>query len=398
MHPPKTRLQEKILLFFALSTLLMPLIAKASFVYEIPKEDNGRYYFRIQPGGTAHDYIYITNPGKEVTTLNLYGADAIQTAEGSFAAKTISEEQVNMGQWIKFAEPTVTIQPGEKKQVNFAVAIPVQATPGTYAGAIAIASAPSGSQQGGMGLQTVGRLIIKVLADIPGDKIFAYNWQSFSYLNGQGKKEHSFAMKFSNSGNTPVIINGEIRIFGSPEGDDASTQKEWEGQTQESPPENAQTDTDKDAKDTNIIPINNITIYKGDSITVPADWGKQPLYGSYKAVAKITFSEFDPITQEKKNPNTIIKEITFSVTPWNYIFIGIALLILAIATFVYKIVSFRALLKKYIPYKVASKDTLEKIATVRNAGWKKIAKINKIKAPYTIEEGQTILVPPLKKK
>ncbi len=397
MTADKARLPKKAILFFAVLALLTPLLAKASFVYEIPEENNSRYYFRIVPGGTSKNYIYVTNTGTAEEVMNIYGADAIQTAEGSFAAKTLDAEQVNMGKWIKFKETSITLQPKEKTKIEFEITVPKEATPGTYAGALALSSTPKQTgAQGGMGLQTVGRLIVKVLVDIPGDKIFGYNWKSLIYEAGEDKKDHSFKMNFSNTGNTPVVIEGEVRIFGGPDGQDEATRAEWENQTQELTVVPAF--MQKNEKDPNVIPINNITLYSGDDVNIPVTWEKQPVYGSYKAVAKITFSELDPITQEKKNPKTIIKEIDFSVTPWNYIFIALAVVLLVIGVSAYRLISFTALKKTYIPYKVAEKDTLEKIASARNANWKKIAKVNKIKAPYTITEGKTILVPPIKKQ
>jgi LysM repeat protein len=131
---------------------------------------------------------------------------------------------------------------------------------------------------------------------------------------------------------------------------------------------------------------------------MPVRWDKKPVYGTYKAVTKITFSELDAKTNKKTNPQTVIKEVEFTILPWTYIYIALAVLLLIILFFVYRYVAVSLLIKKSTPYKVMANDTIMKLAKAKGVNWKKIAKINKLHAPYTLEEGKTILLPPAKNK
>jgi LysM repeat protein len=44
-------------------------------------------------------------------------------------------------------------------------------------------------------------------------------------------------------------------------------------------------------------------------------------------------------------------------------------------------------------YTVVKGDTIKGIAEKNNLNWEELAKLNKIKAPYELKEGSTILIP-----
>lgn len=54
--------------------------------------------------------------------------------------------------------------------------------------------------------------------------------------------------------------------------------------------------------------------------------------------------------------------------------------------------------KEWTQYKIKQGDNLEKLSKKYDVSYKLLIKANKLKLPYTLTKGQTIKVPPLKKK
>jgi hypothetical protein len=178
-----------------LFAFLMPAIAMASFSYNLPEKNQTSYYYSSSPGSVIDDFITIKNLDSAPVTLSFYGADALQTVQGDFAAKTIQDEQVAMGKWIKFKDPTTELQGMESKQVPFQITLPANVTPGTYPGALAISSVVSKAPTQGMGMKVATRMIVKVLVDLPGTVKYDYSWDSYNYAPDRNNN-NTFSLSF----------------------------------------------------------------------------------------------------------------------------------------------------------------------------------------------------------
>jgi len=90
----------------------------------------------VAAGSTSTDQVTLANLTKNPINLELYAADAYNTADGSFAVQPNFEAKVHMGKWIHFAVSTITIPPLSGDIVPFTYTIPGNTPPGDYAGGI----------------------------------------------------------------------------------------------------------------------------------------------------------------------------------------------------------------------------------------------------------------------
>lgn len=99
--------------------------------------DPKRFIFEIKPGASATDSVILKNSAEVPLHFSLYGADATQTNQGSFALKTKDEPRAEVGKWISFDQGEITLQPGQVQQVGFTVSVPAGTPEGSYSGGLA---------------------------------------------------------------------------------------------------------------------------------------------------------------------------------------------------------------------------------------------------------------------
>ncbi|MGW1667161.1 WxL protein peptidoglycan domain-containing protein, partial [Streptomyces microflavus] len=125
---------------FASLTLVAPTPASAAGNGEwsvdpyVPDgtSQNARRYFFLEgaAGTTVPDVVTLHNTSQAPLTMKLFGADAYNTPrDGGFALRTVTDKQKDVGTWIQVApeNQTLTLQPGEKRQVPFNIVIPPNA-------------------------------------------------------------------------------------------------------------------------------------------------------------------------------------------------------------------------------------------------------------------------------
>ncbi len=95
------------------------------------------FIFELRPGEKSEDFLIIQNNADVNLSFELYAADSTKSQEGSFAVKTKQQASENIGQWIHFEKPHLTLEPGKAEMLKFLVDIPSSAAPGKYKGGIA---------------------------------------------------------------------------------------------------------------------------------------------------------------------------------------------------------------------------------------------------------------------
>lgn len=365
------------------------LLASTTKLYELHYTDN--------PGDTVKDYVIIKNTGKEPITLKMYSADGMLTRQGTFTVSSDKDKQRTVGLWTELAENKITVEGESEKKVSFTIKVPEKLTPGSYAGGIVVSTIEKDrSGQKGSGVSVISRSVLPVYVTIPGKIVHKFDWQDFSHeVNSVGN--HNFDMKFKNIGNTVIIFQTTVEIYGQPDGIDenevirSQKQKETANYTKE----DQKRLTDQVLANT--MSTYEISLFQDQDISIPLTWKKQPLFGEYTAKATTTFWELNLTSGIKSNPKAITKEIKFSVTPlWLILLTASVFLLLILA------VLGRFLLRHFQKqhaekYIVQENDTLTNIAEKQKVNWKKIAKLNKLHPPYELKKDQTILVPKSKK-
>lgn len=362
------KLLHRIAPLFIIGLLVVPnIIFAQTSIYYRDEERNNKLIFTLNPGESFAGEVTIENRSDNNLEVLVYATDGTKTNSGTFTAKSNTENQSNIGEWMKTPEEIIPLEAREKKQIPFEISIPSSITPGGYAGGISIEklNEDTGARSAGAGAVTSTRVLLPVFIEIPGEKIREYNWGQFFHTF---KKNDTFNFQFSNTGNTVLKVNGDILIK------DRLSSQEY------------------------TVPLNDITLLQGDEIKSTASWKNPPFWGFFEATANIELYELDVQTSDFSSFDKQSRTITFSILPWQVQFGIPAIIVLIILFFVERKVRFTRLKKKSSEYTVKQGESLNSIAENYHVGWKTIARLNNIKPPYNVEAGQKILLPLQKKK
>jgi uncharacterized membrane protein len=363
------RLFATILLTFLLTGFQPAALANISIASSSPTER--QINFVLKEGESKTGAVIVDNLDSKDATVSLYGADGTLSNQGTFAITTKSASQKTIGKWVQFETPTVTLKGNEQRQIPFTITIPANATPGTYGGGIAAETTNgNGSVQTGNAVSVSSRVVVKLYVSIPGEKKTSFEWSNFSYNPGSDSKKPFFNLSYANTGNTIINAEQKIDIQGFP------------GFSQ-------------------TVTLPTASLPQGSSIDIPVRWDNPPLFGYLKATATTTFSEYNIINNKNINGQTLSKSMDIVIVhPLILVAAGIIVILIILLT---AILAIRycgrcRLLKKCASYTVQEKETLAEIAEKSGIGWKKLAKLNKLKAPYNLKAGSCLRVPGYPKK
>jgi hypothetical protein len=346
-------------------SILFSQICFAEFTVVPAPPHERQFNMEIAAGKTEKGSIIIKNLGNNPMTVKTYGADGTNSSQGTFALTTPSKEQKHIGTWVKFDSPTTLIPPKEAITIPFTIIVPPKTTPGNYGGGIAVEQLAGGDEIEKSGaISTSARIYVKTFVNVPGTKVHNYDWTHFDFHYGNNDHKAHFYFSFKNNGNTIIIAKPKIILSGIP------PLKE------------------------NVIEMSEITIQPGTVVdNIEKRWEDSPFIGIYSAKATVEFAEFDIVNNQKTNQEISSKKLTINLTPL-YITVIILILIIALATYIITMYILRKkLVACCIEHKVEQEETLIEIAKKHDVSWKKLAKINKLKKPYTLKHNQTLIVP-----
>ncbi|NUR31763.1 MAG: DUF916 domain-containing protein [Catenulispora sp.] len=187
---------------------------------------NTRRYFFLEgaPGTTIQDSAVVANTSTRAISFVIFGSDATNTPrDGGFALDRAEDPKDEVGSWIQIpeAQRKLTLQPGERVQVPFAIQIPANAKPGDHiGGVVALNTAIEGTpQQGDIQIniqrQIGARVYLRVAGDIvPGmtvENVRVQRDTGFGAFFGSGDAEIRYTIV--NRGN--IIVRPKIDIEAS---------------------------------------------------------------------------------------------------------------------------------------------------------------------------------------
>lgn len=360
------------------STLLSLVIlcftprTSASYYATIDANDPRKehYSFSYEKGTPIADHIIITNTSDaESTSVKLYSIDGLTNVLGQLVFKTADMPQVAIGEWVTFSESSVNLGPKETKEVTFNVNVPDNAVPGTYIGGLAVERVnitPAVKSTAAFAAVVKSRTIKQMFVKVPGTVVSKGTVKDFQFSNEILNRNFTFTL--NNEGNTLIQGEGKITIDG--------------GFYKMTPIE---------------LPIKISSIQGGttsqNKIPFPANFQN---YGNFHATLNIQLKEFDPFKNTYTDLTSYKLDTNFQLIPWNIIWIIITIIISLLALILLLIVLFivkkKLLLKSCEPYTVKEGDTINSISQARNMSWQKLAKINKLHAPYELKVNDQLLV------
>jgi dihydroorotate dehydrogenase (fumarate) len=127
-----------------------------------------RFSYAADPGQSVSDQFLVGNRGSERQNFTVYGTDAFNSADGSFALLATAEAPTAIGAWTRFENCENRIQfslePNEVRLVPFTVQLPPEATPGDHVGGLVASVVEEGQQ-----VNVDRRIATPIYARVSGD-------------------------------------------------------------------------------------------------------------------------------------------------------------------------------------------------------------------------------------
>ena len=174
---------------------------------------------RAAPGERITDYVGITNLGKAPMTFTVYGTDAYNTDDGSFALLPAADRPEDIGAWISLGAKTYTVPANTRLDVPFAVTVPAGATPGDHAGGVVASITEESTDATGQKVLVDRRVAARVYLTVSGavtprlsiDTVRVEYAQSANPATGG---EMTVTYRIRNAGNLRLSGAGTVRVNG----------------------------------------------------------------------------------------------------------------------------------------------------------------------------------------
>lgn len=323
------------------------------------------FIYTLKQGATKNDQLLLSNNTEQTQTINLYAVDGQVTNTGAYTCKQKSEAREDLGNWVNLAESQVTLAASEKKVVDFTVTVPTTADVGEHDACLVFENANDpATTSSGVRIRT--RQAIRMVVTVPGNLHRDIEITGFDVAQNEHGNQQ-FLLSLSNKGNVSADVETNVTLkslFGSTVFSDGGSYPALPNQK-------------LDLNFTNT---------------------KHPFFGGwYSATATISYSKKAGsfgVSNDKSQLITKSSEAkTVFVWPSPYFFVLLAAILLASGVWLWQWTLRRRAIEKWHTRTVVEGDTLESLAEGTGIGWKRIARANHVKAPYTLHVGTKLRIP-----
>lgn len=316
-------------------------------------------------GSKLSDAVNVVNNTDKERRVSVYAVDSQASSDGAFACAQAADEKKAVGSWVTLEQTEVTVPAHDTVKVPFEIQIPEKADVGEQNGCIVVQDTSTDAKQQSGGVVLNFRSAIRIAITIPGDlhaKLSLLEVSQHQSADGSA----IVSPHYKNDGNISLDATIETSLvpllgFGK------STKG---GQF----PALSHTEASFNFKHENL------------------GWG-----GWYR---RVVTTKYTPITtatvkdQVRSLPER--SDIVFIAPTTDKLFIELLVFMLVGALAVYAI-RYRAneklLHSALSDYRIKKDDNIQTIAAAHAISWKKLAKLNQLKPPYTLKHGDTLRVP-----
>lgn len=341
-----------------------------------PNPNNPRtqsiFIFNVTKGDTKRDTILVANNSDAKQTIELYAVDGIVTNTGSFTCSQESEAKQGVGSWIAVDKGVLTLDPGKTEEVDFSLMVPATADVGEHNGCIVFQVADDkGEATGNVRIRT--RQAIRVVATVPGELYRSVDIQGFSVSHV--KDEQVYKLNLKNNGNVSADVDAKVYLTSL-----------FAGMAYENG--------------------GGYPVLANQKLSLTFVNESRPMLGGwYYVQAKVSYDKRAGTfgTSENKYLTTKTSErkmIYIPPTATGVLVMG-GMVIIASGLAMWYAVRRRTRLNAYsrgYKYVVRAGDSITSVADKHAVDWKKIASVNKIAAPYVLQDGQVLRIPAKKDK
>lgn len=167
---------------------------------------------KADPGQTVTDEIGLFNEQNETKTF--YISYQNFESRGDTGSPYFLAKKTGLVTWIT-TKPSITLAPGERRQVPYSITVPADARPGGHFAAIFFGSQPDQDFEGGE-VAIGGRIGVLLLLRVSGDIKESAGLTSFGTVGDRRLFERfpvAFEYEFNNMGDDRVLPSGNIRII-----------------------------------------------------------------------------------------------------------------------------------------------------------------------------------------
>lgn len=322
-------------------------------------------------GSSKSDAVLLVNNTDEEKTLKLYVTDGVVTNTGALTCKQQSEETNQAGSWISLNTNEVTLSANSKKEVPFSIAVPEKASVGEHNACLVYQVKKQDVQEASGGVSVETRSATRVVVTVPGDLKKDLSVSKFDITTE--KNTHLYAVDVNNAGN----VSADVVVSVNLKGFFGETVFEDSGQFPALPQE-----------------VLNVS-YRSDEL---------PFFGGfYKATVEIAYDKrpenFGVNIEDRQNTVTYVESKNVFILPDPIVIAATVLLLFTLLIWrVYAVARKKKIKHTWGVYTVKEDDTLQSVADKFDTSWKRLARANKLKAPYVLNSGSALRVPKTKKK
>lgn len=331
------------------------------------------FVHEINPGESIQDGIRLINNTAETKTLTVDAVDSVVSSGGAFACAQKVQDKKDVGAWITLESSEVTLESMTNQVVNFTLNAPASADVGEHDGCIVIQEKGAAPQEQGGGIQLSFRTGIRVAVMVPGDIT---------------RKLENPVMEISSKDDGSFVIGEHVRNTG-----------------------NVSIDASVKAEVTSVFGPHiaslggTYPILRGQTSDFNFELPRPFWGGWYAASPVVTYDEHASagIGKASGQELTVLRgpSVTFFSMPMPAaLAIEIAVLALLVALIV--LAALRAakaarIRKTWTAYEVQQGEDLNVLAQRFGVSWRLLAKVNKLKPPFVLKPGESIMAPPSSK-
>jgi hypothetical protein len=334
-----------------------------------PQANNPRtksiFVYEAKPSTTKSDAIKIINNTDTLHTVKVYAVDSQHSSDGAFACAQAVEAKKDVGSWLTLQKSEVTLDAGKSEEVPFTLTVPANAETGEHNGCIAIEDVKAPKQQMNNGIVLSFRSALRVAVTIPG-KIEA-NLDFINLFIDQQKSKLVVSPVLKNTGNVSVDATIKVSL-------------------------NSVFNSRIAGSDGTFVVLNKDESRFNIELDRPF-WG-----GWYTVKSDATYAPLqqNPTGEKPKvATNSTSRMLFIPPHPMALLTYVIALIVIigGVSYTIWRRRQFANLNQETIEYTVRPGDNIQTVAENSSIDWRKLAKLNNLKPPYSLQQGQSIRVP-----
>lgn len=327
------------------------------------------FIYTMKHDEQTRDAILVANHTDEEKTILLSSVDGVVTNTGAYTCKQESEPVIGMGGWLKLDKDEVTLPAGGEEKVGFTVTVPANADVGEHNGCIAMQVDQAPAEATG-GVRLHMRQAVRTVLTIPGELKRDLTISQFE-VNKDNAGFPGYLMSVKNVGNVSADVDMKVRIKNSFGNEVFVTGGEYP-----------------------VIPNETLTQNFSSSF--------RPMFGGWLTAEPSIrydkrlgiFGTQDQSAEFETKQGEVVKFFLWpTMLGWTIIATALVSVILLVSWVIISRNKDRELRQNLTKHTVKAGDTIESLAKASSRSWQDVAKINNLKAPFALSEGQEIMLP-----